>query len=153
MRRTLKPLVMALLVILFTYSCNESDDGGTQIANSPILGIWNVASVKVSEATLVQNSPSDETITITFEEGGTYTGSTPANTFDGRFELEGTSTLTWLEFTSTEVADTAFAGIFFEAVTAAIVPDSTFAQFRYSFDGQNMILDFGDDGQMILTRQ
>ena len=150
MRRTLNSLLALALLSTLALSCSDSDDDATN--NSPVLGTWRVLEVLVSDQTLTQRSPSDETISVTFEAGGNFTGNTSVNSFDGRYELNQ-STLTMLEFTTTEVADTPFAGVFYEAIAEAIVPNSTQAQFGFSFENQNLILVFGNSGQMVLEAQ
>ncbi len=126
-------------------SCSEDNAG----ASNAFVGQWRIASVQVSEATLNQLSPAEETISITFDADGRYSGSTSVNQFDGRYRLDGTDTLTLLEFTTTEVADTQFATAFYAAIEAAIVPDNTFAQLGYVFEGNTVLLTFGSGGQMV----
>ena len=129
-------------------NCDSSDD----TADSPLSGQWRIVTIKVSDETLTQRSPSEERILIIFAEDGNFSGNTAANQFSGRYEVEG-STLTLLEFTTTEVADTPFGTTFYEAITAAIVPDRTFAQFGFSFDSQDLILIFGNSGEMVLEQE
>lgn len=150
MRRTLKYLLIFTMILTAVVSCSDSDDEDN--ANSPVVGTWRITEVQVSNQTLNQRSPEDETISITFEAGTDYSGSTSSNTFDGRYEVDQT-TLTLLEFTTTEVADTPFAGVFYEAIEEAIVPNTTYAQFALSFESQNLLLVFGNSGQMILEAQ
>ena len=134
-------VALCLLII----NCDSSDD----TTDSPLSGQWRIVTIKVSDETLTQRSPSEERILITFAEDGNFSGNTTTNQFSGRYEVEG-PTLTLLEFTTTEVADTTFGTTFYEAITAAIVPDRTFAQFGFSFDSQNLILIFGNSGEMVL---
>lgn len=150
MKRTLNNLFALILGSTLVLSCSNSDDNDSN--NSPLLGTWRVLEVLVSDQTLTQRSPSDETISMTMESGGTFSGSTSVNSFSGRYEVNQ-STLTMLEFTTTEVADTPFAGVFYEAISEAIVPNSTQAQFGFSFDSQNLILVFGNSGQIVLEPQ
>ena len=150
MRRTLKHLLILVMIGAVGISCSDSDEGSND--SSPVQGTWRILEVKVSDQSLNQRSPNDEMITITFEEAGSFMGSTSANTFSGRYELNG-STITMLEFTSTEAADTAFAGVFYNAIEAAIIPNTTQAQFGFSFDSQDLILVFGSEGQMLLEAQ
>ena len=131
---------------LLLVSCNSSDD----TSENPLLGQWRIITIKVSEETLTQRSPDQEQILITFNEDGNFSGSTSVNQFSGRYELENT-TLTLLEFTTTEALDTTFGTAFYDAITEAIVPDRTFAQFGFSFDSQDLILVFGNSGEMMLT--
>lgn len=146
MKKVFKIVLICAMVVFANMSCSDSEN---EPQASPVLGSWRVEEVKISDETLTQRAPSDEDIIITFEEGGSFTGTTSANTFGGRFELEGT-TLTMTEFSSTEVADTPFAGVFFDAVAEAIVPNTTYAQFGFSFESQDMVLIFGNSGQMKL---
>ena len=148
MKKALEYLFACTIVISANIACSDSEN---EAQASPVLGSWRVQEVKISDETLTQRAPSDEDIVITFEEGGSFTGSTSANTFGGRYELEGT-TLTMTGFSSTEVADTPFAGVFFDAVAEAIVPNTTYAQFGFTFDSQDMVLVFGNAGQMVLER-
>ena len=150
MPRTLKHLLILMLSVTTVFSCSSSDDGSS--GNSAILGTWRVLEVTISEQTLTQRTPNDETLTITFENDGTFSGSTSANTFSGRYQVNN-MTLTMLEFTTTEAADTTFGGAFYGAIEAAIAPNTTEALFGFSFDGQNLILIFGDQGQMVLEAQ
>ena len=108
--------------------------------------------IQVSQQQLTQFPPADEAILISFNEGGEFTGETTVNQFSGRYNLDG-STLTMLEFTTTEVADTQFAAAFYNAIAEAQVPNETFAQFGYSFDSLNLILVFGNSGRMVLEAQ
>lgn len=148
MRRTLCILFVTSLVALLT-SCSDSDDGSVE---NPVSGSWRVTSIQVSQQQLTQFAPSDEDITITFNLGVDFSGETSVNQFGGRYELDG-NTLTMLEFSTTEVADTQFAGAFYEAIAEAQVPNETFAQFGYSFDNLDLILVFGNSGQMTLEKQ
>ena len=148
MRRTLC-LFLATTLIFICTSCTNSDDNDT---SSPVMGTWRVTQVQVSQQQLTQFAPSNEDITISFTSGTNFSGATTVNQFSGRYELDG-STMTMLEFMTTEVADTQFGGSFYEAIAAAQVPNETFAQFGYSFDNLDLILVFGNSGQMILERQ
>jgi hypothetical protein len=150
MKRTLNYFLILTAVVAVAVSCNDSDDGAND--DSAVLGTWRIIEVKISDQALTQRSPNDEIITITFENGGSYEGSTSANTFSGRYEVNG-ATLTLLEFETTEAADTAFAGVFYGAIEEAIVPSSTQAQFGFSFDSRDMILVFGSQGEMLLEAQ
>ncbi|MEM8927013.1 MAG: META domain-containing protein [Bacteroidota bacterium] len=148
MRRTLCILFVTSLAIALI-SCNDSDDDSGQ---NPVFGSWRVTAIQVSQEQLTQFAPSDEDIIITFNSGSDFSGETSVNQFGGRYELDGT-TLTMLEFSTTEVADTQFAGAFYEAIAEAQVPNETFAQFGYSFDSLDLILVFGNSGQMTLEQQ
>ncbi len=152
MRRTLKKLLILTFISCAISACSDSDNEETPV-DSPVSGTWRVTSVKVSQSALTLPAPNGENILISFENDGTFSGSTGANTFNGRYELVGENTLAMLEFTSTEVADTSFAGIFYDAIEAAILPNSTTAQFGYSFDGNVMTLVFGAEGLMTLQEQ
>lgn len=148
MRRTL--CILFVTSFAFTLiSCSDSDDGTNE---NPVVGSWRITVIRVSEQQLTQFAPADEDIIITFNSGADFTGTTSVNQFSGRYELEGT-TLTMLEFTTTEIADTQFAGAFYESITEAQVPNETFAQFGYSFDNLDLILVFGNSGQMVLEKQ
>lgn len=150
MRRIKNHFLMTLMLLGVLASCvNSNDDVGP---NNPLFATWRLSAVKVSDATLTQQAPNDEDILITLEDDGTFSGSTSANTFQGRYELQG-NTLTMTEFSSTEVADTPFAGAFYESITEAQVPDTTYAQFGYSFEGTMMTLIFGSEGFMTLQAQ
>lgn len=152
MKRTLRKFMILTLIACAISACSESDNEETPV-DSPVSGTWRVTSVKVSQSALTQPAPNGEDILVSFENDGTFSGSTGANTFSGRYELVGANTLAMLEFTSTEVADTSFAGIFYDAIEAAILPNSTTAQFGYSFDGSIMNLVFGAEGLMTLQAQ
>ncbi|MGD1944925.1 MAG: META domain-containing protein [Croceivirga sp.] len=148
MRRLL--FALFIVVSLFGYqSCNTEDEGPN---NNAVLGTWRIIEVQVSQQQLAQFSPSDEDIVFMFTSEGNFSGSTSVNQFNGRYELDGT-TLTMLEFTTTEVADTPFAISFYDAIAEAQVPDETFAQFGFSFESQNLILVFGNSGRMVLELQ
>ena len=148
MRRTLCILFVTSLSLILV-SCSDSDDSSDA---NPVSGSWRVTSIQVSQQQLTQFAPSGEDIIITFNLGTDFSGGTSVNQFSGRYELDGT-TLTMLEFTTTEAADTQFGGAFYEAITEAQVPNETFAQFGYSFDNQDLILVFGNSGRMTLERQ
>lgn len=128
-----------------TTSCSESDDA----AASLIAGSWRVASIKVSNATLEQLAPNNEDITFDFSDNAAYTGSTSVNQFNGTYEIES-NTLTLLSFATTEIADTQLGTAFYAAITDAIVPNTTFAQFGFAFDNGDLVLTFGDGGRMVL---
>lgn len=136
-----------MAVLFCTIACSDSDDSN----DNPISGKWRITSIKVSQETLAQLSPTDENIVIAFNAGSSFSGNTSSNQFSGRYELDG-STITMLEFTTTEAGDTQFGMAFYDAITAAQVPNQTFAQFGYSFDGQDLILVFGNSGEMILEK-
>lgn len=148
MRRTLFTLLFLMSSTLFL-SCDDNDNPGIE---DPILGTWRILTITVSQQQLPQQSPPEENITITFGSDSNFSGSTSVNQFSGRYELDD-ATVTMLEFSTTEVADTQFATAFYDAISEAIVPNSTMAPFDYSFDGQNMILVFGNSGQMVLEGQ
>ncbi len=140
---------LGIVVLLSAFvACDDTDD----TAENPVSGEWRIVSIKVSEQVLTQRSPSDERITVVFNANGSFSGNTSVNQFDGNYELENT-TLTLLDFTTTEVADTTFGTAFYESITAAIVPDRTFAQFGFSFDSQDLRLVFGNSGEMLLERE
>jgi len=127
-------------------SCSEDNDP----AENNLIGQWRITSVQVSSASLTQFSPESETIRIVFDENGEYSGNTTVNEFSGRYQIDGINTLTLLEFVTTEVSDTQFATAFYGAISEAILPDATFAQLGFSFDGGMLTLTFGNGGQMIL---
>ncbi len=141
-------LVFCVVVQPMLNSCSEDDS----IASNVFVGEWRITSIQVSEATLNQLSPTEETISITFNADGSYSGNTSVNAFGGRYRLDGTNTLTLLEFMTTEVADTQFATAFYAAIEAAIVSDSTFAQLSYVFEGNTVRLTFGAEGEMVGER-
>ncbi|NQZ43098.1 MAG: META domain-containing protein [Flavobacteriaceae bacterium] len=147
--RTLRFFLMSAVLLATAAACSDSDDGTTA---DPLSGTWRITQIQVSQQQLVQIAPSNENILITFESGGTFNGQTSVNQFSGRYELNGT-TLTMLEFTTTEVADTQFATAFYNAIAEAQVPDQTFAQFGFSFDNQDLIMVFGNSGSMTLEPQ
>ncbi len=145
-----KALGILFVIVLFQsviLSCSNSDDNG----ESPINGSWRISSIKISSAILNQQASANENILIDFQSNGDFDGSTSVNQFGGRFETEST-TLTMLEFTTTEVVDTQFGTAFYAAITAAQVPNTTFAQFGFSFDSGDLILSFGNGGEMLLER-
>ncbi len=148
MRRTLCILFVTSLSLILA-SCSDSDDSSDA---NPVSGSWRVTSIQVSQQQLTQFAPSDEDIILTFNLGTDFSGETSVNQFGGRYELDG-STLTMLEFSTTEVADTQFAGAFYEAIAEAQVPNETFAQFGYNFDSLDLIMVFGNSGQMTLEQQ
>ena len=154
MARIFKTIVLVSFIAMFNMACSDdsSESEQEQIENNPLFGTWRAISITVSEETLTQIASDSENVTITFENGGTYLGSTTSNIFNGRYETLD-STLTLLDFTSTSVADTPFSGVFFNAITAARIQDDTIAQFGFSFDSQNLVLIFGNQGEMIFERQ
>lgn len=147
MKRTLF-IGLLLSFLICTMACGDSDDSN----DNPISGEWRITSIKVSQETLAQRSPEEELILVTFNSGGSFTGSTSSNQFSGRYEVDG-NTITMLEFTTTEAGDTQYGLAFYEAITAAQVPNQTFAQFGYSLNGTDLILVFGNSGEMILEKQ
>lgn len=147
MKRHFSFFVLFLVLPILLISCGE-DEGVTTDA---FLGQWRIASARLSNA-LEQFSPDEETVLWAFETNGNYSGNTTVNQFSGRYQLDGSNTLTILEFQTTEVADTQFATAFYAAVTEAIVPNTTFAQFGYAFSGNTLTLTFGDGGRLILER-
>jgi len=149
MKRTLCILLVMGLTVGSTTSCSDSDDDSME---SPVVGSWRVTAIQVSQQQLELFAPSNEDITISFNAASDFTGATTVNQFGGRYELDG-STMTMLEFSTTSAADTQFAGAFYNAIAEAQVPNETFAQFGYSFDSQDLILVFGNSGQMTLEKQ
>ena len=147
MKRLTPFLLLCLSIQTLLISCGE-DDGVT--ANA-FLGQWRVTSARLSNA-LEQFSPDEETILWDFETNENYSGNTTVNQFSGRYRLDGSNTLTLLEFQTTEVADTQFATAFYAAISEAIVPDTTFAQLGYDFSGNTLTLTFGDGGRLVLER-
>lgn len=141
--RTLK--LCCFIMLLVFVSCSE-DEAPVQ---TPVGGNWRITEIKVSNAILTQRTLDNERVTLNFEDDGTFTGSTSVNQFSGTYEVENT-TLTMLSFSSTEVLDTNFGAAFFAAITEAQVPNTTFAQFAFQLDSGNLLLSFGDGGQMIL---
>ena len=146
MKRTLKVIVFVALIIGTIISCSDSDDSSSE---SPLNGNWRVVSIKVSNATLAQQAPDNEDIVINFSADGEFTGSTSVNQFSGTYETISDS-LTMLSFETTEVADTRLGTAFYTSITNAQVPNTTFAQFGFAFDSGNLILFFGDGGEMVL---
>jgi len=148
MRRTLCTLLLTTFLIGLQ-SCSTDDDENT---DNPVSGTWRITEIQVSQQQLNQLSPSEEVISMTFNEDDSFTGETMVNQFGGRYELDG-GTLTMLEFSTTSAADTQFAAAFYNAITEAQVPDERFAQFGYSFDSLDLILVFGNSGRMVLEKQ
>lgn len=146
MKRTLKVIVFAALILVTIISCSDSDDSSSE---SPLNGNWRVVSIKVSNATLAQQAPENEDIVINFSANGEFTGNTSVNQFSGTYETISDS-LTMLSFETTEVADTRLGTAFYSSITNALVPNTTFGQFGFAFDSGNLILFFGDGGEMVL---
>jgi len=146
MIRTLKVTVFAILFLGTLLSCSDSDDSSSE---APLAGNWRVVSIKVSNATLVQQAPDNEDIVINFSANGEFTGSTSVNQFSGTYETISDS-MTMLSFQTTEVADTRLGTAFYTSITNAQVPNTTFAQFGFTFDSGNLILFYGDGGEMVL---
>ena len=140
-------VILCLSLQAAIISCSE-DDG---VAQNAFIGQWRVTSAQLSNA-LEQFSPDEETIRWVFETNESYTGNTTVNQFSGRYRLDGSNTLTLLEFQTTEVADTQFATAFYSAISEAIVPETTFAQLGYSFTENTLTLTFGDGGRLVLER-
>ncbi|UJH68910.1 META domain-containing protein [Allomuricauda sp. SCSIO 65647] len=141
-------LVCALAsIILLGVRCDDSDDS----QNNAVTGNWRVMSVILSGQSIGFQTPDAEVISIVFESSGDYSGTTTANTFGGNYELTG-STLTLTSFTTTEVADTPFAGAFYNAISEAIVPNTTYAEFDFSVAADTLMLGFADSGTMRLQR-
>lgn len=139
--------VLCLFLQTLLTSCGE-DDG---VTTNAFIGQWRITSARLSNA-LEQFAPDEETIRWVFETNENYSGNTTVNQFSGRYRLDGSNTLTLLEFQTTEVADTQFATAFYAAISEAIVPETTFAQLGYSFTGNTLTLTFGDGGRLVLER-
>jgi len=148
MTRTLN-IVLWTTLLFGIASCSTDNEGSSE---NPVLGTWRVIEVQVSQEQLPQLAPPDEDILMTFNSGTDFTGETSVNQFGGRYELDE-NTLTMLEFSTTEIADTLFGNTFYEAIAEAQVPGETFAQFGYSFDSQDLILVFGNSGRMVLEER
>jgi len=146
MKRIFKAPVFVILFLGILISCSDSDDSSSEAS---LAGNWRVVSIKVSNATLVQQAPDNEDIVINFSANGDFTGSTSVNQFSGTYETIS-DTMTMLSFQTTEVADTRLGTAFYTSITNAQVPNTTFAQFGFSFDSGNLILFYGDGGEMVL---
>ena len=142
-------VVLFTLLGVFATSCNSEDE---ENGNSAVLGTWEITSIKISAASLTQRPPSGETISISFSDDGTFSGSTPNNTFSGSYAFEGTNTLTFVEFSASEAEDTIYGQAFFNAVDNATATELETTQFGYIFDGGDLIFFFGDQGQMVLEK-
>ena len=130
-------LLLGALLLCFIYSCNDDPSINT---DQGLLGSWQVTAIHNSSPSGPTIGPGpEEEITITFMSDGTFTGTTSVNTFNGRYVIE-IPTLTLLEFTTTEVLDTAFGTAFYGAIANAIVPNETFARFEYVQDGNRVTL-------------
>lgn len=146
MKIIFKAPVFVILFLGILISCSDSDDSSSEAS---LAGNWRVVSIKVSNATLVQQAPDNEDIVINFSANGDFTGSTSVNQFSGTYETIS-DTMTMLSFQTTEVADTRLGTAFYTSITNAQVPNTTFAQFGFSFDSGNLILFYGDGGEMVL---
>ena len=144
--RTRQLIICCAVLFHGMTSCSTDKD---ESSTNPVFGTWRVVQVQISNEAIPQTTPEDENISLSFIEGGSFTGRTSVNQLSGRYELND-STLTMLEFTTTEAADTAFAAVFYNAIAEAQVPNETFAPFDYRLSGSNLILAFGDSGQMVL---
>ncbi len=134
--------------VLLGVRCDDSDDS----QNNFVTGNWRIMSVSLSGQSTGLQTPDAEIISISFQNSERYSGTTSANTFGGNYELTG-GILTLTSFTTTEVADTPFAGAFYEAISAAIVPNTTYAEFDFSVAADTLMLNFSDSGVMRLQRQ
>ncbi|WP_343487045.1 META domain-containing protein [Allomuricauda sp. d1] len=151
MKKRLIGLFSLFVVVLCFISCSTDADEIENNSNA-LSGSWQVMTVQVSSDEFTQEAPNGEVIEITFANDGRFTGSTSNNTFGGRYELDG-MVLTMLEFTTTEVADTPYAGIFYDAIEAAILPGTTRAQFDFELsEAGTLTLRFSDSGVMALQR-
>lgn len=146
MKRTL----FALVVCICLGGCSSEDENST--LNSAFLGTWEITSIQVSSASLTQRPPTGEVISISFLADGAFNGSTPNNTFNGLYGFEGTNTLMITEYSATDAEDTTYGQAFFNALDEAAVPELESTLFGYSFESQDLILVFGDSGEMVLEK-
>ncbi|MEN1783543.1 MAG: lipocalin family protein [Bacteroidota bacterium] len=148
-----KLIRQSLLMILFltALACSNDDNNDNDTPQDLLLGTWNIMSIQVSEGEPTRFKPSDETVQITFGENGIFKGSTTVNQFNGNYNITS-DTLTMTVFTTTEVGDTTYGNAFYAAITAAQIPNETFAPFKFSLGDGQLTLTFGDSGQMILEQ-
>ncbi len=117
MQRLFKIVGPLYLFILLPVWFGCSSDDSNPIVNRSILGQWRVTAVHNSSPTGPTIGPNDdEVISLTFTASGTFSGTTSANTFNGRYDATEDK-LFIEELISTEVAETNFGQAFYGAFT------------------------------------
>lgn len=142
--------LLSLLILVIAISCNDTNDDNAPRA--PFSGNWKVVAIQLPEEQTPFNAPANESIIISFISSDRFSGETEKNQFQGRYEFND-SIFTMLDFSTTEFDDMSFAVAFYDAITLAQIPDQSFVEFTYSFNGPVLILRFADSGQMTLEKQ
>lgn len=138
----MKKFLLILLVSFIFFGCSNDDD----IVAEPILGSWELISIE-NEA--VYTAPNDEHIFITFEETE-YMGKTEANEFGGDYSLSANRLFITNSYT-TEVPDTEWGVLFYEALRNAYNEENERSEFSYTLQGERLILR-SDEGTMTFNR-
>ncbi len=138
------------LVVCFCVGCDTESDATFNPIN--VEGVWRVSAIHNSTPQgPTVGAPDDEDIIITFLSDGTFTGTTTVNTFDGNYAVNGT-TLRIVELLTTEVGETSFGFLFYDALDAAAAQTNV-TDFELSFSNTGIDLGFNNFQFISLTRE
>lgn len=132
------------------FGCSDDDD---LIVNRSILGEWQVVGILNTSPTGPILAPVEgETITITFTQSKSFSGTTSANSFSGRFRTSD-DTLIFDGMASTDVAETVFGLAFFNAFYDADNSDTGLTSFQIAIQDESTLrLEYQEFRFLILQR-
>nr|WP_299343484.1 META domain-containing protein [Allomuricauda sp.] len=134
-RNVVRPLV-ALMISLFFVGCSDDDP----VQNQTLLGQWELVAISASDSPIgpVLEPAEGETISITFQGNGEFSGSTSINAFGGTNSTDN-DTLFINEMISTQALDTEFGQAFYQAINDSSNGAGEPSIFEMTFVGEDIL--------------
>ncbi|MGW9684759.1 META domain-containing protein [Flagellimonas sp. 2504JD1-5] len=127
---------LSYIVLALVLGC--STDAST-VTEQRVLGVWQISAIHNSSPSGPTLGPNTgEIISITFRNDGSFSGTTSANTFGGRFSATSDA-LVIEELETTEVAETVFGQAFYESFNESRNSGTGFSEFGSVFTGENIL--------------
>lgn len=138
----MRKIMLMILGVLLLIGCSDDDGNG-----SPLLGNWELMIIKNDG---LYTSPEDESLVIEFEESE-YTGRTDANEFGGDYSIRGNTIFLTDSYTS-EVGDTAWGNMFYEALRTTYDEEEESAEFSYNLTSDMLVLSSEEGVELTFER-
>ncbi|MEX0315470.1 MAG: META domain-containing protein [Allomuricauda sp.] len=136
MKARLLTLTLSCIILTFVLGCSTD---AAAVTEQRVLGTWQISAIHNSSPSGPTLGPNTgEIISITFRIDGSFSGSTSANTFGGRFSTTSNSLLI-KELETTEVAETVFGQAFYESFDESRNSETGFSEFESVFAEENRL--------------
>tara|TARA_B110000259_G_scaffold151310_1_gene170952 strand:- start:78 stop:524 length:447 start_codon:yes stop_codon:yes gene_type:complete len=131
---------LILTILLLITACNEQE---TQRQESILFGNWKLISfVNQSTNTIISENDflNSNQITITFNKELNFNGNTIINNFAGAYFInESNKLITFLNFSTTEVNETAWGELFYQSLNSNYIRQTRNWENTYDITQENIL--------------